>query len=149
MNHPYPITANPITTRRLRATIRPIVRESATLGVIAVTWFFLIACTGCQPSPLARKTLDSRVEMIGKTADMWATAEEPRPARMERAGRFIQDSETRHAAQLARTGRHVEFWFNRDVERVQQRAPQYRDKLGQILWGQPEDIEYPAIILFF
>jgi hypothetical protein len=133
------------------ADLAPITRgpgggRRAALVVLAAG---LMGLMGCEPSKYSAQRLKMREERLTDTAKLWARAEETRPARLERAGKFIQDDLALHDARLKRAAQWFVDWQKRDVQRFEERGPVYLDKTGKILWGKPERVEDNAITLFY
>gem|GEM_PF-1909670 len=108
-----------------------------------------LLATGCQPSSLASRRVQARLERVSDTAQTWAAREQSRPDKLQRAAEFIDRDLRQNAERLRRDGQYVVQWQARNVTHWRARQPVYRDKAAQLLWGKPERIERSAIILFF
>ena len=68
--------------------------------------------------------------------------------RLERDAEFIRKDVQRDELKFHRDLRMLEAYLRFDLQRWQDRQPLYRERIGEILRGKPEQIEPSAIVMF-
>jgi hypothetical protein len=108
-----------------------------------------LALTGCQHKQFADERADRRAGVMQHTLETIAESEAVRPARLERAGRWIEKEIADDVVNTEQNaGEFVEF-FRRDFDRFKNRQTDYQRTIGEILYGKPENLEPNAIRLFW
>jgi len=107
----------------------------------------LAALAGCR-NPQAERRLAEREASLRWTAHAWADREQPAPQRLRADAEFMRNNIDRDARLLDRDVRAFRAYLEYDLRRFQERQPEYRRKIDEILRGQPEHIERTAIIMF-
>ena len=141
-----PITPTTV-RRRVRLAAGATWRVAAPLTALSL--LFVAANMGCEPSPRAERQVRMRTDNMARTLGGLASSEASRPARLQTSLDFIPSALARDANKLQRSGDYAKFWWDRQLQRFQERQPVYRDEAGRILWGKPQRIEHDAIIMFF
>jgi hypothetical protein len=108
----------------------------------------LIHLTGCAHWAQARAQVDLRLAGMRRTAAAAEQGERSRPARLERAGRFIESELGQDARQLDANARKGGQQFQDNIDRFQRRQPECLEETGRMLRGQPETLLLTAIRLF-
>ncbi len=120
------------------------------MSVLAAAALTVVLLSGCTEQRFARERFESRNERLAYTLGRYGRSEAQRPDRMSyafgRVGRAIEIDarRTREA-----TPERVVNWVDRDVRRMQERAPLYKQKIGDTLDGRVETLERIAISLFY
>lgn len=109
----------------------------------------LLLGTGCQPSRLAEGRVRMRTEGLHRTAATWAASEQSRPAKLNRLSAAGGAEWNQRQLRCEKTINDLEDWQQRDRQRWQERQRVYADELRRILWGHPERIERPAVIMLY
>lgn len=107
-----------------------------------------IASLGCETSSLAERRVQTREDRMNDTLTRWGNSIASRPERLDRTLSHIDRREREYAEKFRRSIEGVGRWYERDVEHMKFREPDYKRKLNEILRGKPENIERSAVILF-
>lgn len=136
---PKPITAKIRGLGRVNYLLCPLV--GGFLGLLAA---------GCQSSSFAKAQWNSRLERMKYPVERFVAEERRRPAKLEQAGDWIEQTIAHDAAKTRRNVDAVGDWYERDVIRfrTRMRGP-YQRGLKQFFGGKPENIEPNAIQMFF
>jgi hypothetical protein len=108
----------------------------------------LAGAAGCQ-SPLAQQRLNKRTQNIERVGEAYTRSEARRPGNLQDAGEYIAANEAHHAERLDSNLREAGKLIDRDIKHFEKSAPEINKKVGELMWGKPEEIEDNAIILFF
>ncbi len=120
-------------------------RVAALAVMLALT---LLGTPGCQHVGLADRRIDTRVATFQRTWSGFVRDEAQRPAGATRTLRTAQAEWVNSAARLERDRHELRRLWNADIERWNSRQPEYQRAAAELLRGQPERIEWLAIILF-
>lgn len=106
---------------------------------------------GCAPREqrLLERRLAHRTESAAWAAKSLAWREQAGPERLARdfeyIGRWVADDARKLDKNLKVVGERIKH----DFERWEERQPLYREKLAEILLGDPAEVPSTAIIMFF
>ena len=106
----------------------------------------LVALVGCH-NPAAQRRMAARQRSLQTTADVLTHRERIGVQRLQRAADFIREDVNRDKREFRRDLRALKAHLEVDLRRWQERQGSYREKLGEIFGGRPENIE-PTVILF-
>ncbi len=140
-NPPRCLSAGP---RRLELSGRA--PRAVALALLALG---IAAALGCEPSPMAQRRTQMRLNNLHETGTMLAQSEQRRPANLREDMDWVKREQQHRDRDLKDSAAWFGQLFQRDVEHFKAQQPEYRREIERIFRGKPETIEDTAIILFY